>query len=180
MSKKNISFNQKGGVTASEIYVQNGGPKHVGLWRNPWFKGLLVPILVLVVAGVILNHFNSNDMSDQNTFHTNSYFQQGGITAGQVNIGRQDRELTASFIQQLEKVLPQDKAYKIMVTPTHQDAETIRFADKIKDHLITLGYINATRFNGQIAFSRKDWPTDVNVEVDAKGELKNIIVTPQK
>ena len=182
MTKKVTSYDQQGGITAGTVNFHGklNEKEEKGLWKNPWFKYAAIPLAVAIVGGLIIYFITNNDMSEQNFFDATSYNQQGGITAGQVNIGKQDRQLTLEFTQQLEQVLPADKSKPIQINPTHQDAETLRFADKIKDHLVSLGYTNTTRFEGIITYAKQDWPADVNIIPDENGDVKEIIVTTQK
>ena len=76
--------------------------------------------------------------------------------------------------------MPSDKSKEIKINPTHQDAETLRFSDKIKDYLVSLGYTNTTRLQGVIIYAKQDWPADVNIIPDENGDVKEIIVTIQK
>jgi len=182
MNNKVTSNDQKGGITAGTVNFNEEPSKKEdkGLWRNPWFKYAIIPLAVLIIGGLIIYFLTNNNMSEQNFFDVTSNNQQGGITAGQVNIGKQDRELTLQLREQLEKVLPNDTSKPILISPTDQDAETLRFSDKIKDWLVSLGYANATRFQGIKIYARQDWPADVNVVPDKDGKVKEIIVTIQK
>ena len=71
-----------------------------------------------------------------NIFNVTSNNQQGGITAGQVNIGTPQRHLTEGLKQQLENF--RDK--KIGITTVMGDAEAIQFGYEIKDYLEQNGY----------------------------------------
>lgn len=117
---------------------------------------------------------------DKKTVNITSHNQSGGITAGTVNVGNADRQVTPQLASKLGCSLPSDKSLRtIIITPTHNDAETLRFANKLKVHLLSLGY-QANVFNGVIAFAKKDWPADVNIVLDKDETVKEIIVTPIK
>lgn len=182
MDIKVTSNDQKGGITAGTVNLNREPSKKEdkGLWSDPWFKYAIIPLAVVIIGGLIIYFLTNNNMVDQDFFNVTSNNQQGGITAGQVNIGKQDRQLTPQFIQQLEGALPSDKSKEIKINTTHQDAETLRFSDKIKDYLVSLGYKNVTRFEGIITYAKQDWPADVNIIPDENGDVKEIIVNIKK
>ena len=93
MDTKVTSNDQKGGITAGTVNF-NGEPhkkENKGLWSNPWFKYAVIPLAVTIIGGLIIYFLTNDNMSEQNFFDVTSNNQQGGITAGQVNIGKQDR-----------------------------------------------------------------------------------------
>jgi hypothetical protein len=79
----------------------------------------------------------SND--PKNIFNVNSYSQQGGITAGQVNIGKQERHFTEQTKQALTQHLP-DKKDVIDLTTVRGDQEAFQFASEIKQFLESENY----------------------------------------
>ena len=94
-------------------------------------------------------------MPDDNVFHVTSHNQQGGITAGQVNIGPQPRQLNEQGQTQILKNIPKDK--KVTVTSVLGDGEAFQFASQIKAFLEQAGYdvtgvdqaVYTTPMNGQ-------------------------------
>ena len=77
-------------------------------------------------------------MSDkERPINVTSFNQQGGITAGHVNIGPQPRHLNAQGAKQLAQALPKDK--KVNVTCIMDDGEGFQFATEIKKHLVSVG-----------------------------------------
>jgi hypothetical protein len=101
--------------------------------------------------------------NSQNSFNVNSYFQKGGITAGQVNIGKQERHFTEQTKQALIPHLP-DKKDVIDLTVVMGDQEAFQFASEIKQFLENENYnvngVNQAIFSkpvkGQIIEPRKE------------------------
>ncbi len=73
------------------------------------------------------------------TFNVMSVGQQGGITAGVVNVGPQARKINDSVRRQLAEHLP-DKSRTITIESVLGDPESYSFATQIKDHLASQGY----------------------------------------
>lgn len=73
------------------------------------------------------------------TFHVTSVGQQGGITAGIVNVGRPPRTLNDRFRTQLAQVLP-DKSRVVTITSVLGDGEALSYAQQIKEYLVGQGY----------------------------------------
>ena len=131
--KKTINIktdNQRGGITAGEINT-NVQPKKHGFWHKPINKYIIFPIIV----GLILYYITNRDMVD-NIFNVTSNNQHGGITAGQINIGPQQRTINNNFKDQLEKF----RNKKIIVQAISGDAEAEKFAYEIKDYLESNGF----------------------------------------
>ncbi|HTD98465.1 MAG TPA: carboxypeptidase-like regulatory domain-containing protein [Mucilaginibacter sp.] len=80
----------------------------------------------------------SNQVENQPT-NVTSYFQSGGITAGQVIIAPPNRKLDENNSAQLLNSLP-DKNEKINVTSVWGDSEAFGFATVISDFLKSKGY----------------------------------------
>jgi hypothetical protein len=68
-----------------------------------------------------------------------SFGQQGGLTAGTVNLGKPDRILTEDKGAELLKLIPSGTK-KITITATMSDAEAYRLGDQIKRFLVAKGY----------------------------------------
>ena len=78
-------------------------------------------------------------MSDDGpVFRVTSVNQHGGITAGQVNVGRPPRALDAGNRAQLKQTLR--KETKVVVTAVMGDGEALQFAHEIKAFLESEGY----------------------------------------
>ena len=77
-------------------------------------------------------------MGKDNIFKVTSVNQQGGITAGQVNIAPPARQLDANGKSQLVEHLPKSK--KVTVTSVMGDGEAHQFATQIKAFLEDEGY----------------------------------------
>jgi hypothetical protein len=80
------------------------------------------------------------DKSNQENFIVTSFNQQGGITAGQINLGKQERHVSAQFKASLAPHLPKDKEKEIVVSSTLGDTEARQFAEEIKQYLEDEGY----------------------------------------
>ena len=78
--------------------------------------------------------------NDETNFNVTSFNQQGGITAGQVNIGKQERHCSERFKASLAPHLPKDKEKQIVVSATLGDTEARQFAEEIKQYLEDEGY----------------------------------------
>ncbi|MCB9262869.1 MAG: hypothetical protein H6607_10890 [Flavobacteriales bacterium] len=68
-----------------------------------------------------------------------SHNQQGGITAGVVNISSQPRQLTNEAAGQLNQLISSKKGQTITVTCTMGDGEAFGYATQIKNYLTTNG-----------------------------------------
>lgn len=75
---------------------------------------------------------------DRPIFNVNSFGQQGGITAGQVNIGLPPRRLAETQKQDLRGKLPRSKRIRVMAVMG--DEEAFIFAQQIRDFLAQDGY----------------------------------------
>lgn len=72
-------------------------------------------------------------------FNVSSTNQQGGITAGVVNVGAQPRQVDAKFREMFQQ-LHLDKAKPIKVRSTSGDSESFNFATQIKEFLVSQGF----------------------------------------
>lgn len=133
--------------------------------------------LIAAVCTIIGTIYIITSPNNSENIKVTSYDQSGGITANEVNIGTQQRKLTSEFIQQLESTLSNDKNKKIEINVVDGDAEALRFANKIKDHLVALGYKNVQGVNKRIY--AKDW-TDAHLFTGPDSYLGQIIVGRQK
>lgn len=79
------------------------------------------------------------DKHNQN-INVTSYNQQGGITANQVLIGKQERHLTGELKQNLLDRLPNNKKVKIRVVSVLGDQEAFNLAQEIKTYLDNQNY----------------------------------------
>jgi len=70
-----------------------------------------------------------------------SYYQSGGITAGQINIGPVPRKLDVVNAQKLLDFL-NDKKEKINIICISGDSESFQYATEIKDFLVKNDYMN--------------------------------------
>lgn len=73
------------------------------------------------------------------TFVVTSHQQSGGITAGVVNVGPQQRSLDSTRMTQLNKLLT-DKSKEVTVTCVLGDSESYKYAIQIKEYLLGQGF----------------------------------------
>lgn len=109
------------------------------MWSNPWFKFLIVPLVVAIIAGIVVLVFTPDKPADTSVSVT-SYNQQGGITAQEVNIGQQPRSLTfenKNFLESLSEINP---SKQITIECVLGDGEAFQFANEIKSYLESLGW----------------------------------------
>ena len=139
MSDKITSHNQSGGITAKNVSAGGDAAFSAPPPRRPKPMKTLAALLgALAAITAILTFFGigplGNIMSnDRPIFEVNSINQQGGITAGQVNISPQPRRLTEANMQQLRQNLPRNK--KVTVVAVMGDGEAFNFAQQIRDFL---------------------------------------------
>ncbi len=143
------SHNQKGGLTANKVNLNsqkllkgtNKNSKNAGPWNNPWFKYVLIPLIVAIIAGLIIWSVTmEKGKKDEQNVYVTSYDQKGGITANQVNIGNQPRTLTPELKTQLDQLLQVNKNKEIRITAVLGDGEAFQFANQIKAYLESKGW----------------------------------------
>ncbi len=93
------------------------------------------------------------------TFNVTSVGQQGGITAGVVNVGPQRRNLDDELRAHLLKLLP-DKSRTIRITAVLGDSEAMSFAAQIGAYLTSKGY--QVKGPGEAIFGRMVHPLQFN------------------
>ncbi len=148
MANKVTSKNQSGGITAGQINVGNQ-PTEAGSRQGerPWWKKITVwAAIATIVGGIIValqfafdifGFKETQEMSkeDKPTFDVRSYNQSGGITAGQINVGKQPRVLNEASKEQLRKMISEWPGAEIVVAGTLGDGESMGLAQKIIDFL---------------------------------------------
>lgn len=90
--------------------------------------------------------------NEEKNINVTSFFQQGGITANQVFVGKQPRKLNDLLKASLKKMLPEDKSQESIITSVMGDPEAFQFANEIKDYLLSEGY--AAKGVNQAIFSQ--------------------------
>ncbi len=100
-----------------------------------------------------LNKQQQEPQPSGDTFNVMSVGQQGGITAGVVNVGPQARNIDDSVRRQLAELLP-DKSRTVTITSVFGDSEAYSFATQIKDYLASQGYeingVDRAAFDGVV------------------------------
>lgn len=97
-----------------------------------------------------LNKRQSSGQQHAVTFNVTSVGQQGGITAGVVNVEPQPRKMDDGLKAQLAQLLP-DTSRAVTIKSVLGDSEAFSFATQIKEYLVHQGY----KINGvnQVVFS---------------------------
>lgn len=113
-------------------------------------------------------------MSDDKKYNVFSVNQMGGITAGQVNIGPQARQMDDANGQQIKQHIP--TSAKVKVTSVMGDGEAFNFATQIKQWLESNGYSNVDGVN-QAIYSQP--VMGQGIERKSESEFEIIIGTRQ-
>jgi len=149
MAKKIInvkSESQKGGTTAGivNIFKNDDLKENKGVWAKPYFKYLLIPVMVILIGTGIIwgvtKIFNKEENKDKKVYNVTSRNQQGGITAGEVNIGKTPRIFNQQVALALQAHLPSEKDKTIVITAVMGDQEAFQFAEQIKEYLSSQGW----------------------------------------
>lgn len=119
------------------------------------------------MGGIAVYRLTNGNMTD-NIFNVTSNNQQGGITAGQVNIGIPRRHLTDNLRNQLEEF----KDKKINITTAFGDNEAITFGYEIKDYLFQNGFDVASF--GQTMFANSQ-PKGLTAREEKNGSITLIV-----
>ena len=85
------SKNQGGGITAGKIEninIKHNSQEDIGLWANPIFKNIVIPILIgILILGLSIgaNKMFGKDKIPSEVYNVESNNQSGGITAGRID-----------------------------------------------------------------------------------------------
>ena len=105
------------------------------------FRGILVTgDYNRVVGPISFDQEGRIHTGDATTTNVTSHHQQGGITAGVVNIQPGDRVLTDRMKSQINELLADQSFKSIGVTATANDGESYRYASQIKHYLESEGH----------------------------------------
>ena len=147
MSKKVISHDQSGGITGFNVNVNSNIENKDIPKKTSWYWNKISKVIYILTAIItILTYFgikpeeNKMKNEDDNNINVTSYNQSGGITAYNVNIGPQDRMLSESLTDQLDKIISQNSDKRIVVTAVMGDQEAFKFASQIKNYLLSTGH----------------------------------------
>src|SRR5215510_11571879 len=110
--------------------------KRLTMWNKLALWGSMASIIGILVT-IVLSSIPQNANAGGDTLNVNSYHQNGGITAGQANIGQQPRQLDDAIREQIRSNLPRDKKVNILAIP---GADNIQLAHKIRHFLMADGY----------------------------------------
>ncbi len=179
MSDDITSHNQKGGITAKTVNIN----EQMNITDHKNSKLTVVEIFVVIgVIIAVLTYFGlkpketkmDKNQNEKKTFNVASYNQQGGITAGEVNIGSLPRVFTQEVAVKLDSVLSEIKADKkktITVICAMGDSESYNFAEQIKKYLEETGWsvrgitqaVRNKPIKGVAVYLRPDGDVDINV-----------------
>lgn len=108
---------------------------------NPWLITIVGGILILIIWEIIKKYFIKKK-NMENNFNVSSSNQQGGITAGQINInsGKQRRHLTEETKKDLTSHLANNKTKNMVIEVLLGDDEAYQYAAEIRDYLSSLGF----------------------------------------
>ena len=150
MSENINSHNQKGGITAKIVNINgevniSGNNKEKKMMLFPYIVGIFtiigVAIAILTYLGLKPKEAKMDkNQNEKKTVNITSYNQQGGITAGEVNIGPKSRHVTEEVKKELDRNLALDKNKEILVLYSADDFETQNFAFEIKQYLESQRY----------------------------------------
>ncbi|MBR9705932.1 hypothetical protein GOV14_02760 [Candidatus Pacearchaeota archaeon] len=82
------SNNQRGGITAHSVNINPASQKQKGLWANPTFKYIVIPILIGVLIlsiSIGADKMFGKDKTPDEVYNVESNHQSGGITAGKID-----------------------------------------------------------------------------------------------
>lgn len=135
------SEKQSGGITSGTRNNNQNVVINACIWKGRkegFFSALVLAIVVEIIIRFIFQNMNNN-----NVFNVTSNDQQGGITAGIVNIFQKARiELSNENKQQIAEVL-KNKSNAIHVSlQSDGGGELVQFAKDIKSFLMQQGYTN--------------------------------------
>lgn len=99
------SKNQKNGITAGIVNIHKGSglEENKGVWANPYFKFVVIPLLVGLIIWGITKMFNNEPNKDKKVYNVTSHNQQGGITAGEVNFRKEELQPRIFHLEQNDK-----------------------------------------------------------------------------
>lgn len=132
------------------------------IWKNPWLKYVIIPLIVAVVGGLIVWAIVSMNDDNEPNVSVTSYNQQGGITANQVTFGNQARWLSPELKQQLDSLSQINKNKEITIDAILGDGEAFRFASEVKQYLVSKGW-NVNGVN-QVVWGEPVFGQNINPE----------------
>ena len=120
------------------------------IFSNPWFKFMIIPIIVIVVGAVMTKNITTkigggempkdqNEININNSKLHNSPIIQNPPNA-QLNINKQGRHLNPDLIAQLNQKMGEYNQDKIIVQGLAGDREALKFANEIAEYYESKGY----------------------------------------
>ncbi|EKD25449.1 MAG: hypothetical protein ACD_80C00054G0002 [uncultured bacterium (gcode 4)] len=108
--------------------------------------GILIGIIGVLVSPKdnLISHFSGNNIINTqtnmgDTFNVSSNNQQGGITAGQINIGNNQRHLSDEDIKSLIESISAQNPTLIKIT-SNSNMESYQYAKDVQQFLVSKGY----------------------------------------
>ncbi len=153
------SHNQESGITAHTVninksndFLKNSVPEKTqekNWFKKIWYDPVGSEIISYIIIGIITfvfaflgfdKSFNNKEMDKKNmtenkTINVTSINQSGGITAGIVNIGSQQRILDDGAKKELLNLIPIEG--KVDIEVINGDSESFGYAEQIKQFLIS-------------------------------------------
>ena len=77
---------------------------------------------------------------EKNIFNVSSKNQQGGVTAGQINIGKFQRQLGSHEKKAIKEFLEKNNPSSVSLTSTMNDNESYSYAQEIKTYLDEINF----------------------------------------
>lgn len=117
--------------------------KQTTKWQTAFFILGIATLLVAIWAGYYT--YKSYELSKENQelkeqINVISYGQQGGITAGNINIGQIQRHLTEDDAKELELMLKNINAKGVIIRSVGDQGEPYNYAYEIKVYLEKRGW----------------------------------------
>lgn len=106
---------------------------------------------------------------DDHSTNVTSINQQGGITAGTVNVGVQPRHMNSQVAGDIQRHIPKDA--RVAITAVWGDQEAFAFAHEIRAWMVQNGYTNLAVGVNQAAFAQPVQGQTLNKQPDGGFEI---------
>lgn len=137
----------------------------------------IILILLSIISIIIAIIFGTQYYGLKKQISVASYGQTGGITAGEINLGAIQRQVTPDFISGLENNLKMIKAKRIIITSVGLSmGENYIFANEIKSKLESDGW--KVEGINQAIYSQPIIGVVLDLKLDSNG-YANLIVGTQ-
>ena len=173
------SEGQQGGITVGEMnFKELKKEENISTKKINWkkiminiFVGVVTALLVAIISYFLLPNKNNKINNEQNnmgdTFNVSSNNQQGGIIAGQVNIGNNQRHLNNIDEQSLKQSLSNYKKETIFII-SNNNMESYQYAIEVKSFLENIGFI----VQGVSQVMLAGGPTGISVQIEENNPVQ--------